>query len=162
MGLFGMITKDETDTKRTDQVMIQRYVKKMEDYTKSLDHFNEVVKKLENMITDYESKDHSQQVSNVNFVLDLKYLKEQGDQVSEKLMDVSEVQLRELKKQLDTCNCMIEELNRNIEQESESKSAIARMIHSNRRMLMALIICQILVIAGIMFNLLYTFGVIVL
>lgn len=161
MGLFGVVTKDETDTIRNNQAMIQRYNKKMEDYSKSLDNFNEVMKKLEVMINDYESKDHSQQLSNVNFVLDLKYLKEQGDQVSERLMDVSEVQLREMKKQMDTCNCMIEELNRALEQENGSKKLQERKSLSIRRMLRMLLVGEFLIIAGLVFNILYNLGIIV-
>lgn len=161
MGLFGIFTKDETDARRNDQARIQRYNKKMEDYSKSLDNFNEVMKKLEVMIHNYESKDHSQQVSNVNFVLDLKYLKEQGDQVSERLMDVSEVQLREMKKQLDTCNCMIEELNRTLEKDEDSKKHEGRKLLSMRRMLRIQLIGEFIIIAGIVFQILYTLGVIV-
>lgn len=161
MGLFGIIQKDETDTKRAEQVVLEKYNKKVEHYSKSLEHFDEVVNKLELMITDYESKDHAQQVSNVNLVLDLKYLKEQGDQTSERLLDVSEVQLRELKKQIDTSYCIIEEINRELEQENEEKTNIEVKVHKNQRLLRAVLIFQFFILGGLIVTILNLFGIIV-
>lgn len=161
MGLFGFIPKEDTESRRADLVMLEKYNRKMEHYSKSLESLDCVVEKLESIVHEYESKDHTQQLDNVNFALDLKYLKEQGDQVSERLMDVSEVQLKEIKRQVEIGHALVEDLNHSMEQDSEEKKELSRKILSNRRLIKAAVFLQVITLIGIIVLVLHLFGIIV-
>ena len=154
MGLFGIIPKEDTEAKRMEQLYIEKYNKKLERYSKSLEHFDGIAKKLEEMIGDYELKNHKQDVNNVEFVLDLKYLKEQGDQMSEQLLEVSQVQLSELKKQIDTGCSFLEEINQGMEKEKETKIDLLRRIRTNNRLLKTSLFTQMILLIAVVMMLL--------
>lgn len=161
MGLFGINLKDENEEKRMIQATMEKYNKKLEGYKKSIDRMENVVGKLEDMVTEYESQNHNTQMSNVTFALDLKYLKEQGDQVTEQIGNVSNVQLLDLKKQLVLTHELVENLQQQMTEDATARVALEKKVKSSNRKLVALIFSQVIVLAALVALLLNAFGVIV-
>ena len=161
MGLFGIIPREDTEVKRIEQVYIEKYNKKLERYSKSLEHFDGIAKRLEEMIGDYELKNHKQEINNVEIVLDLKYLKEQGDLMSEQLLEVSQVRLCELKNQIDTGCSFLEEMNQGMEKEKETRIDLLRKIRTNNRLLKTSLFTQMILLIAIVMMLLNMLGIIV-
>lgn len=162
MGLFGIIPKEDTEVKRMEQMYVEKYNKKLERYSKSLNHFEGIAKRLEEIIEDYELKSHKQDIDNVEFVLDLKYLKEQGDLMSEQLLEISQDGLGELKKQIDTgCN-FLEEMNQGMEKEKETKMDLLRKIRTNNRLLKTSLFTQMILLIVVVIMLLNMLGILVI
>ena len=92
MALFQKAILENKNEHRNDYAMVERYSKRLEHFAKSQVNMDRAVSELQKLsgqleiiMKDYASREHDQQLNNTNLAFDLKYLKEQVDQLSESL-----------------------------------------------------------------------------
>ena len=117
MALFQKAILDNTNDRRNDYAMIERYSKRLERFAKSqvsmesaVSELQKLSEQLEVIINDYASREHDQQLNNTNLALDLKYLREQGDQLSGNLGIKMIDSVNTINTQLEKTNQEMEEL----------------------------------------------------
>ncbi len=161
MGLFGLNQKEDLEAKRIEKVQLERCLRNLESTKKAADNLDKAARRVQEVLSDYERKEHERQFISVDLVLDLKYLKEQSDVLHNGITNISDVQLAEVKKQIDSQKEVFELLGLGVEQEREAHRRIEKKVRSSNRIIKFLMVTQVLTLATVIVLLLHAAEIIV-
>ena len=150
MGLFGP-SRDDSGEKRANRAVLDKYTRKMENYSKLMAEFEQTINRLEVVMKDYESREYDKQLSDTNFALDLKYLREQSDLYGEQINQMSELQMRDLKNQIEGTNMLLTSIKDTMDESKEVQESVKRRTRSNGHLLRWIAVSQFLILIGIIF-----------
>lgn len=166
MRLFGKKELDSNEG-RSEKTYKEYYNKKLEQlsnsqeaFTSSLNQMQQVSKKLEVIMKDYESKEHDQKLSNANLALDLQYIKEQGDCLSESLNKEVITAFREMKQQLVQTYTIAQDLKQKSEEIVTGQDKLWKKLKGRHALQVIQFILEVFLVGGVLTIVLKLFEII--
>lgn len=166
MRLFGKKELGRNEG-RSEQIYREHNNKKLEQlfrsqeaFTSYLNQMQQVSKKLEVIMKDYESKEHDHKLSNANLALDLKYIKEQGDCLSDSLNKEVITAFREMRQQLVQTYTIAQELKQKSEEIISGQDKLWKKLKGRHALQVIQFILEVFLFGGVLTIVLKLFEII--
>ena len=160
MSLFGAKIKEDDirQSSLKSSALLKKQERQVEEYQKVLERYNESIQLMETLLQDFGSKECNGQMDRVQIALDLKYLKEQGEQFHEQLQTLSTGHIAEIDHSMERMQTAMTEMEQQWEEQKELFDQILKKCKSQKKTNIFLVLLVILNLAGMVVLILSAFG----
>lgn len=142
MGLLGLVGKEEIEKLRLEQyAMLDKYNKKLGQYKITLEQCQEQLRndkqmyeRLNELVQAYENESHDRNFEGVQIALDLKFLKEQSDQIQDLLTHTQEGKLTQIKETLQENEQMQKEIVVSQTKLNETMTQVEQIVKTTKKL----------------------------